>query len=226
MVQAQELYFYPRSPCGERRQPSSKTGRRFRYFYPRSPCGERLLHYLLAALGTEFLSTLSLRRATNTSPGAKSSTPISIHALLAESDPQHEHYNPGRIPISIHALLAESDCQRVHCGRCPRNFYPRSPCGERQYDPELYTPYALISIHALLAESDTGLKSFFGTWALFLSTLSLRRATVKSFLRNGFFLISIHALLAESDAQQRKHAFERLVFLSTLSLRRATSNTL
>ena len=35
---------------------------------------------------------------------------------------------------------------------------------------------------------------------LFLSTLSLRRATVKSFMRNGFFLISIHALLAESDA--------------------------
>ena len=34
---------------------------------------------------------------------------------------------------------------------------------------------------------------------IFLSTLSLRRATVKSFMRNGFFLISIHALLAESD---------------------------
>ena len=34
---------------------------------------------------------------------------------------------------------------------------------------------------------------------VFLSTLSLRRATVKSFMRNGFFLISIHALLAESD---------------------------
>ena len=33
-------YFYPRSPCGERR-PSAGTGPRFRYFYPRSPCGER-----------------------------------------------------------------------------------------------------------------------------------------------------------------------------------------
>ena len=158
---------------------------------------------------------------------------ISIHALLAESDegvpvvffgnnpflstlslrratPQHEHYNPGRIPISIHALLAESDCQRVHCGRCPRNFYPRSPCGRATNSACCGVRRKYISIHALLAESDTlycppfgeiklflstlslaesdtGLKSFFGTWALFLSTLSLRRATVKAFCAMASF---------------------------------------
>ena len=58
------------------------------------------------------------------------------------------------IDISIHALLAESD----------------RPMDVPQYQ-------ILISIHALLAESDGG--SVAGNWRLviFLSTLSLRRAT-------------------------------------------------
>ena len=33
-------YFYPRSPCGERRA-TCATRRGAGYFYPRSPCGER-----------------------------------------------------------------------------------------------------------------------------------------------------------------------------------------
>ena len=56
--------FYPRSPCGERRS-APRRGRSCPYFYPRSPCGERLLHRY-------------------TAQGRKV---ISIHALLAESDP-------------------------------------------------------------------------------------------------------------------------------------------
>ena len=55
-------------------------------FYPRSPCGERL-------------STLS---------PLPSALVISIHALLAESDPDDTD-NAAREEISIHALLAESD---------------------------------------------------------------------------------------------------------------------
>ena len=101
-----------------------------------------------------------------------------------------------------------------------------------------------ISIHALLAESD--LRSIFTgeTEALFLSTLSLRRATF-AILRAGYGrYISIHALLAESDGEKyhsrstcsdfypRSPCGERRCaagmlpsswsFLSTLSLRRAT----
>ena len=77
--------FYPRSPCGERRQQPAGTTRTA-YFYPRSPCGER--------------------RANN-QPGQQGQH-ISIHALLAESDnlQQNQHQ---RKQISIHALLAESD---------------------------------------------------------------------------------------------------------------------
>ena len=57
---------------------------------------------------TRFLSTLSLRRATNAQPAAARAVIISIHALLAESDQLAGDTHPGRV-ISIHALLAESD---------------------------------------------------------------------------------------------------------------------
>ena len=57
-------HFYPRSPCGERR-----TGRRrscpAKNFYPRSPCGERPTAPICLTALPEFLSTLSLRRATD-----------------------------------------------------------------------------------------------------------------------------------------------------------------
>ena len=124
--------------------------------------------------------------------------------------------------ISIHALLAESDTELL------------AAC----------TAIASISIHALLAESDLGLALHKRGCIIFLSTLSLRRAT--SFLDIDYYKtrISIHALLAESDTGagvglylvtdfyprspcgERRH-FWRIVkgtqkFLSTLSLRRAT----
>ena len=55
---------------------------------------------------------------------------ISIHALLAESDWYNLHTTRG-LEISIHALLAESDHKRPPPVKDLRNFYPRSPCGER-----------------------------------------------------------------------------------------------
>ena len=56
-------------------------------------------------------------------------------------------------------------------------FYPRSPCGERQENYMDGYKIVYISIHALLAESD--MKEPTNTRALeFLSTLSLRRATL------------------------------------------------
>ena len=80
--------------------------------------------------------------------------------------------------ISIHALLAESDQSAYTVTGVCSDFYPRSPCGERQTAAGLLSPMrnfyprspcgerllrrALavaagqgISIHALLAESDT-----------------------------------------------------------------------
>ena len=57
------------------------------YFYPRSPCGERRCAIL----------------------GVRRTVPISIHALLAESDGITYDGATHGIYISIHALLAESD---------------------------------------------------------------------------------------------------------------------
>ena len=124
-------YFYPRSPCGERLSFTADTLMDAN-FYPRSPCGERL------------------------PPLHKAQPPdqISIHALLAESDPNLCQKRGQALAISIHALLAESDAIITAFVIPWINFYPRSPCGER--------PCAVSRRFA-------GIK--------FLSTLSLRRAT-------------------------------------------------
>ena len=79
----------------------------------------------------KFLSTLSLRRATDKVLEAVSRNGISIHALLAESDNGRKSLN----------ALAEY-------------FYPRSPCGERPNFHRVRYNTVDISIHALLAESD------------------------------------------------------------------------
>ena len=56
----------------------------------------------------------------------------------------------------------------------------------------------------------------------FLSTLSLRRATASSLPFGAVWVISIHALLAESDGIGLVFLWWGVRFLSTLSLRRAT----
>ena len=81
------------------------------------------------------------------------------------------------LPISIHALLAESDQPHHRHSRGLVDFYPRSPCGERPWT---------------LAKADDQ--------RLFLSTLSLRRATNDGTTEARDEYISIHALLAESDS--------------------------
>ena len=124
----------------------------------------------------EFLSTLSLRRATNGHETSPYRAVISIHALLAESDPAKSESLTTYL-ISIHALLAESDLHYLIPNSGTLHFYPRSPCGERQ------------------GVDGSGKRS-----TSFLSTLSLRRATL--------------AILA--------YLILSMLFLSTLSLRRAT----
>ena len=126
-------------------------------------CVEISIHALLAEsdnqrIGirvnkTQFLSTLSLRRATHYDNYNLHCVEISIHALLAESDNGHEQAS-YRVSISIHALLAESDALDISARRG-----------------------ASISIHALLAESDCTTTTIICIVPRFLSTLSLRRAT-------------------------------------------------
>ena len=146
-------------------------------FYPRSPCGER-----------------RARRASRQQPAG-----ISIHALLAESDSDPEANSRAEQQISIHALLAESDQRQIHQKSRSKTFL--STLSLRRATPRGGSCYLdnIISIHALLAESDSGhcerLKSkthfyprspcgerlvnalILANAMLFLSTLSLRRAT-------------------------------------------------
>ena len=85
---------------------------------------------------------------------------ISIHALLAESDHDWPPVRDIIQWISIHALLAESDAGAGDGLGHIRDFYPRSPCGERRYLINTYHRIFGISIHALLAESDSALSDF------------------------------------------------------------------
>ena len=168
------------------------------YFYPRSPCGER-----------------------HSDPVTdKAWALISIHALLAESDPPTEQ-TPPPFWISIHALLAESDV--VSCGWCGVGM--------------LFLSTLSLRRATVVIKNSTA-------FSVFLSTLSLRRATagfagkyltgaisIHALLAESDFrvtvfehaiVISIHALLAESDRYGVRIAEIDLAFLSTLSLRRAT----
>ena len=149
------LYFYPRSPCGERQKFSCIAFQQSKYFYPRSPCGERLIGPVSFFNTFPFLSTLSLRRATSKRYQVILGNVISIHALLAESDLIALFDFPIVPAISIHALLAESDVTVLGIQH-----------------------RAGISIHALLAESDLKTPCVKLSIEVFLSTLSLRRATL------------------------------------------------
>ena len=102
------------------------------------------------------------------------------------------------------------------------HFYPRSPCGERHTWQRGSRITYVISIHALLAESDGSPCMIWSNIFLFLSTLSLRRATHSRLPSIPNACISIHALLAESDGSVHRTIDTASRFLSTLSLRRAT----
>ena len=85
-----------------------------------------------------------------------------------------------------------------------------------------YTKAEIISIHALLAESDTIFAVRPYDAPIFLSTLSLRRATC-----NPDFEGKLDAFLSTLSLRRATQLYDTYakvlrVFLSTLSLRRAT----
>ena len=123
-------------------------------FYPRSPCGERRwsvdvpgwilgisIHALLAEsdmqrkqpmqMSQAFLSTLSLRRATTHPITILVRVVISIHALLAESDDTLSTRIIGYLGFLSTLSLRRATLVPVSMICLPRDFYPRSPCGER-----------------------------------------------------------------------------------------------
>ena len=220
-----------------------------KHFYPRSPCGERLLPRCRRWKRRRFLSTLSLRRAT-CSTGTRATSRATFLSTLSL---RRATASKALCATAFFLFLSTLSLRRatgVYYGGRPQHsidFYPRSPCGERLFRVAVFQHTVVISIHALLAESDPGAKSrtperdyfyprspcgerpygrindisrliFLSTLSLrratygrindisrliFLSTLSLRRATKGQLYTSAYIQISIHALLAESDLLQR-----------------------
>ena len=168
-----------------------------------------------------FLSTLSLRRATVHYDNYNLHCVISIHALLAESD-----FYYFTLPVSRCLFLSTLSLRRATVNgdvrsSCFGNFYPRSPCGERHILDKRLNALAHFYPRSPCGER-RGEAMIYKMEDLFLSTLSLRRATpppCQARQRAGNFyprspcgerrhdaglgavraVISIHALLAESD---------------------------
>ena len=118
-----------------------------------------------ATISLLFLSTLSLRRATQQKcRDRKADVNFYPRSPCGE---RRRHYLGGlcRTSISIHALLAESDTSILHKILADWDFYPRSPCGERRRNGAILVDRDHISIHALLAESDRW-------WRIFLHPMS------------------------------------------------------
>ena len=198
-----EDYFYPRSPCGERLRWARSRRRRSADFYPRSPCGERLSRK--AAMGKPTL--ISIHALLAESDGFQGRQQligdISIHALLAESDGVLNSLEIRSITISIHALLAESDGPGVGQGPPHHNFYPRSPCGERQR-----CFCSRLDVINFYPRSPCGERP--GRYQIpshrhphfYPRSPCGERPLPRSRPGSGF-PISIHALLAESDGKRR-----------------------
>ena len=148
------------------------------HFYPRSPCGERPVSVRNTNLHPGFLSTLSLRRATVQVGGDVRQVDRFLSTLSLRRATGLGVGLYLMTEISIHALLAESDSQQPRGTTRTTYFYPRSPCGERQVNFLDNICHICISIHALLAESDKQPQSLTSDGKRFLSTLSLRRATI------------------------------------------------
>ena len=115
---------------------SDKSGypprRLVQYFYPRSPCGERRQAIIIQGIQISISIHALLAESDAEKMAKRLGKSISIHALLAESDIFGSKASDVFF-ISIHALLAESD--HPDPARFPRatHFYPRSPCGERRH---------------------------------------------------------------------------------------------
>ena len=124
---------------------------------------------------------------------------ISIHALLTESDPPVREIIQWEGIFLSTLSLRRATYVSYNQYNNTNHFYPRSPYGERRCARCHCWGLNEISIHALLTESDVFSFRFSIFDFLFLSTLSLRRATLGGRAPQPPQGISIHALLTESD---------------------------
>ena len=152
----------------------------------------------VSTLDTRFLSTLSLRRATDTI--RKTQRPYVFLSTLS---------------------LRRATGACIVAGPVLYYFYLRSPCGERPQDAAPVCPgLKFLSTLSLRRATDTIRKT--QRPYVFLSTLSLRRATGACIVAGP---VLYYFYLRSPCGERRQHMnppFLIALFLSTLSLRRAT----
>ena len=154
------------------------------HFYPRSPCGERRTSSAVTTYQPHtFLSTLSLRRATHVH-----NTDLRRNRNFYPRSPCGERQQLCCDAVHAHSMhfYPRSPCgERPACKpaseQSARDFYPRSPCGERRGD----VGRTVVSSVDFYPRSPCGERrgvgqAVFGPRVKFLSTLSLRRATLAS----------------------------------------------
>ena len=194
-----ELYFNPRSPCGERRL-SKAWICSVTYFNPRSPCGERRRGSVCLPAQYNFNPRSPCGERRQLFHRHSGLCGISIHAPRVGSDLT----GPGsQLPagISIHAPRVGSDGLSNHRRAPPVYFNPRSPCGER---PEAQAKALCI--------------------ALFQSTLPVWGATGRPSTYHLRSVISIHAPRVGSDGRSWFGQSGRMKFQSTLPVWGATAS--
>ena len=170
----------------------------------------------------EFLSTLSLRRATCRQASHARRGVQGFLSTLSLRRATNARMSRTVRPVNFYPRSPCGERRRlVDLCRSMGNFYPRSPCGERPGRCGRKEQGSGISIHALLAESDHRLHSVGSRDLHFYprSPCGERRQTAWPGCLPGYFyprspcgerllangcgfvsmLISIHALLAESD---------------------------
>ena len=167
------------------------------HFYPRSPCGERRIGAFIVDSGIQFLSTLSLRRATITT---------------------HKQYQDLLFLSTL--SLRRATWSTPPCKRFPYNFYPRSPCGERPIGSPLFTPMENFYPRSPCGERPAVMMC----WARG-QYFYPRSPCGERHLDKAFQSSRLHFYPRSPCGERPKRLMQQdltIKFLSTLSLRRAT----
>ena len=159
----------------------------------------------------EFLSTLSLRRATSSKIISSS-----IIAYFYPRSPCGERQSVGYSAVRLFIFLSTLSLRRATAQdilTALNNIFLSTLSLRRATDSNMNPQLEEgISIHALLAESDAPANVQHRKNQIFLSTLSLRRATMGRYEEPFRGRISIHALLAESDTPEPPRVLRKPYF--------------
>ena len=238
-----------------------------KYFYPRTPCGVRRQSIHFPDGNIPFLSTYPVRGTTWGFDGEGQCIVISIHVPRAGYDglssvdsSSHRYFYPRTpcgvrlhineplqhiVVISIHVPRAGYDLTKTGTNmtfkkflstypvrgttrlrgaqrQIPRHFYPRTPCGVRLSVRLSYDIIQKISIHVPRAGydqqgNDAGLERY-----VFLSTYPVRGTTTKTAEESIRSVISIHVPRAGYDLILRYYSRIASKFLSTYPVRGTT----